>query len=226
MSVMSIHLRQRLTPNIKLHSARDLDPAPDQLPDPWQPAPSLTDLLTTLAAVLDRRQPHNVPFLHTAQAAHEAQDRRHSSPHPEYRFHNDVPNRLTEHRRLSIQSWNPGPRRVKWHMIALQEAIEYLEHEYLTSHFHVTHYGGCAVLFRNPLRRLRRLSMRPKINSNDFGVFGISRFEFDVRRCGFFLNDSNFWCVQSSNTHNVAVHVLVLWLVCAHRIPFRMLWCP
>ena len=54
----------------------------------------------------------------------------------------------------------------------------------------------------------------------------ISKFEFDFRRCGIFLNDSNFWCVQSSITHNVAVHVHVLWPVCAHTIPFRMLWCP
>ena len=36
----------------------------------------------------------------------------------------------------------------------------------------------------------------------------IGRFELDFRRRGFFffLNDSNFWCVQSSMTHNVAVH--------------------
>ena len=40
-----------------------------------------------------------------------------------------------------------------------------------------------------------------------------------------FLNDSNFWCVRGSITHNVAVHVHVLWLVCTHTIPFRMLWC-
>ena len=45
---------------IKLHSARYPDPAPLQLPDPRQPARSLTDLLTTLAAVLGRREPHNV----------------------------------------------------------------------------------------------------------------------------------------------------------------------
>ena len=44
----------------------------------------------------------------------------------------------------------------------------------------------------------------------------ISRFEFDFRRRGIFLKDSNFWCVQSSITHNVAVHVPVLWPVCAH----------
>ena len=55
----------------------------------------------------------------------------------------------------------------------------------------------------------------------------ISRFEFDFRRRGiFFWDDSNFWCVQSSITHNVAVHVLVLWPVCTHAIPFRILWRP
>ena len=56
---------------IKLHSARYLDQAPSQLPDPRQPARSLTDLLTALAASLGRRQPLNVQPLHTAQAAHE-----------------------------------------------------------------------------------------------------------------------------------------------------------
>ena len=71
----------------------------------------------------------------------EAHDRRHSSPNPEYRFHNDVPNRLREQRRLSILSWNPGPLQEKegaiekqiagkWHIIAPQEAVEYLQHEY------------------------------------------------------------------------------------------------
>ena len=45
----------------------------------------------------------------------------------------------------------------------------------------------------------------------------ISRFEFDFRRCDFiFLNDSNFWCVQSSTTCNETVHVPVLWPVCTH----------
>ena len=46
---------------IKLHSAKYPDRAPFHLPDPRQPARSLTDLLTALAAILGRRQPHNVP---------------------------------------------------------------------------------------------------------------------------------------------------------------------
>ena len=55
----------------------------------------------------------------------------------------------------------------------------------------------------------------------------ISRFEFEFQRCDFFfLNASIFWCVQSSITCNETVHVLVLWPVCAQRIPIRMLFCP
>ena len=56
---------------IKLHSARYPDTAPLQLPVFVQPARSLTDLLTALAATLGRRHPRNVPPLHTAQAVHE-----------------------------------------------------------------------------------------------------------------------------------------------------------
>ena len=66
------------------------------------------------------------------------------------------PNRLAKQRRLSVYNWNPGPRRGKGaiekhiaekrHIITLQEAVEYHEHEFLTNQFNVIHYGGCAVL--------------------------------------------------------------------------------
>ena len=66
-------------------------------------------------------------------------------------------------------------------------------------------------------------TMPPETHSNDFGGGGegglelISRFEFEFCRCvNYFLNDSNFWCVQ----------VNVPWPVCAHAIPFRMWWLP
>ena len=60
--------------------------------------------------------------------------------------------------RLSIYNWNPGLRRGKedafeqqiagrWHIITLQEASDYVDHELLTNRFHVTHYAGCAILF-------------------------------------------------------------------------------
>ena len=60
------------------------------------------------------------------------------------------------------------------------------------------------------------------------GSFGIDqqiRIRFSSLQKIFFLDASNSWCVQSSLTHNVAVHVPVLWPVCAHTIPLRMLWC-
>ena len=61
-------------------------------------------------------------------------------------------------KRLSIYNWNPGPRRgeedafekqiaVKWPIITLQEASDYVDHDILTGRFHVTHYAGRAILF-------------------------------------------------------------------------------
>ena len=66
--------------------------------------------------------------------------------------------RSVVHRRLSIYNWNSGPRRGRedafekqiagrWHIITLQEASDYVDHELLTNRFHATHYAGCAVLF-------------------------------------------------------------------------------
>ena len=37
----------------------------------------------------------------------------------------------------------------KWHVVTLQEAIEFVDHELLTNRFHVTHFGQCAVLFND-----------------------------------------------------------------------------
>ena len=53
-------------------------------------------------------------------------------------------------KRLSVYNWNPGPRRgtegaiekhiaEKWHLITLQEASDYVEHEILHERFHVIH---------------------------------------------------------------------------------------
>ena len=88
----------------------------------------------------------------------EASERRHDTSSQAYRHDKNVPNRSLVQKRLSIYNWNPGPRRgkedafekqiaSKWHVITLQEAIEYVDHDMLTNRFHVTHYGGCAILF-------------------------------------------------------------------------------
>ena len=60
----------------------------------------------------------------------EAPARKHSLSSLGYHFNKDIPNRLTEQTRLSVYSWNPGPRRGKegaierdiagkWHIITL-----------------------------------------------------------------------------------------------------------
>ena len=88
----------------------------------------------------------------------EASARRHDTSHQENHFDNNVPNCSLVQRRHSIYNWNPGLRRGKegatekqiegkWHVITLQEAIEYVDHELLTIRFRVTHFVGCAVLF-------------------------------------------------------------------------------
>ena len=88
----------------------------------------------------------------------EASERRHDTSSQAYRFDDNVTNRSPVQKRLSIYNWNPGPRRGKegafekqiagkWNVITLQEAIEYVDHDILTNRFHVTHYGGCAILF-------------------------------------------------------------------------------
>ena len=98
----------------------------------------------------------------------------------EYHFDNNVPTRSPVQNRLSNYNWNPGPRRGRegaiekqiagmWHVITLQEAIEYVDHELLTNRFHVTHYGGCAVLFNKYtfFLHVRVTSMYVHDNGND-----------------------------------------------------------
>ena len=59
--------------------------------------------------------------------------------------------------KLSVYNWNPGPRTgkedafekqiaVKWHVVTLQEASDYVDHDIQHERFHVTHFAGCAIL--------------------------------------------------------------------------------
>ena len=83
----------------------------------------------------------------------EASERRHDTPSQTNRFSKSMSNRSPVQKRLSVYSWNPGPRRGKedafekqivgrWHVITLQEASEYVDHDMLPSRFQVTHCGG------------------------------------------------------------------------------------
>ena len=88
----------------------------------------------------------------------EASERRPATSSQTNRVSKLFSNRSPVQKRLSIYNWNPGPRRGKenafdrqiagrWHVITLQEASEYVDHDILTGRFHVTHYAGCAILF-------------------------------------------------------------------------------
>ena len=61
-------------------------------------------------------------------AFREAPVRKHSPSNEEYRFDTDVPNRLTEQKRLSIYNWNPGPRSGKERAIEKHIAEEVAHH--------------------------------------------------------------------------------------------------
>ena len=83
-------------------------------------------------------------------AFREAPVRRHDPSSQECQVNDDVPNRLTEQRGLSVFYWKPGLRRGKEgaiegsSMSSLQEAMEYLDHGFLTNRFHVTHIEEAA----------------------------------------------------------------------------------
>ena len=70
----------------------------------------------------------------------EASERRHTASSQAYRLDKNVLNRSPVQKRLSIYIWNPGPQRGKedvfekqiagkWHVITLQEASEYVDHD-------------------------------------------------------------------------------------------------
>ena len=62
---------------------------------------------------------------------------------------------LPDSQHLRLQPWAPTRKRRclrkkeiagRWHIITLQEASEYVDHDILTRRFHVTHCAGCAIL--------------------------------------------------------------------------------
>ena len=87
---------------------------------------------------------HVVDVQKAVEEYREAAVRRQESTTLEYFFDTNVPNRSSVQKRLSIYNWNPRPRRGKegaiekqiagtWHIITLQEAIDYVDHELRTN---------------------------------------------------------------------------------------------
>ena len=94
---------------------------------------------------------HTVDVKSVNAAVRDAPPKRRSASFQGYHFNNDMPTRLTEQKRLSVYNWNPGAgvekevlaknrlRRNGTFSITLHGAIEYIDHEFLTTRFHVTH---------------------------------------------------------------------------------------
>ena len=89
---------------------------------------------------------------------HEASERRPATSSHTNRANKHFETRSLVQKRLSIDNWKTGPRRGKedafekhiagrWHVLTLQEASEYVDHDILTGRFHVTHNAACAILF-------------------------------------------------------------------------------
>ena len=88
----------------------------------------------------------------------DAFERKQSSSSQTYGVNKHFYSQSPVQRRLSIYNWNPGPRRGmedafekqiarKLHIVTLQEASDYVDHDILQERFHVTHHAGCAILF-------------------------------------------------------------------------------
>ena len=101
---------------------------------------------------------HMVDIHRAAADFREASERRPATSSQTHGANKHLSTQSLVQKRLSIYSWNPGPRRGKedafekqiagrWHVITLQEASEYVDHGILLGRFHVTHDAGCAILF-------------------------------------------------------------------------------
>ena len=149
---------------------RQLSPFPERLELPFSNDEILCGYEDTVSSGTDhftawvKVSPHEVLVQHVVDIHKATADFREASERkPATSSHTNSVNkhfatRSIVQKRLSIYNWNPGPRRGKedafekqiagrWHIKTLQEASEYVDHDILTSRFHVTHYAGGAILF-------------------------------------------------------------------------------
>ena len=149
---------------------RQLSPFPERLVLPFSNEVILSgyeeldssgnDLFTSWLKLSDHEilVQHMVDIEKATEGFREAYERKHATSSHMNSSRKRFATRSIVQKRLSIYNWNPGPRQRKEdafeqqiagrrHIITLQEASEYVDHELLTNRFHVTHYAGCAILF-------------------------------------------------------------------------------
>ena len=160
----------RPRPKCNFIHPRQLSPFPERLVLPFSNEVILssyeefdssgTDLFTSWVKMSEHEilVQHMVDIQKATAEFREASERKHATSSHKNSYSKHFATRSIVQRRLSIYNWNPGPRRGKedafeqqiagrWHIITLQEASDYVDHELLTNRFHVTHYAGCAALF-------------------------------------------------------------------------------
>ena len=152
-----------LRPRCNFIHPRQLSPFPERLKLPFSSDEILSGFEDIVSSGTDQfpyaTLVHHMVDVQKATADfREASERRHDTPSQTTRFSKKISNRSLVQKWLSIYHWNPGPRRGKedafeqqiasrWRVVTLQEVSEYVDHDILTSRFHVTHYAGCAILF-------------------------------------------------------------------------------
>ena len=153
-----------LRPRCTFIHPRQLSPFPERLELPFSSDEIMSGYEDSVSSGTDqftawvKMDPHEVLVHHMVDVQKATADFREASSSLTNRASKHFSNRSTVQKRLSIYNWNPGPRRGKedafekqiagrWHVITLQEASEYVDHDILTSGFHVTHYAGCAIFF-------------------------------------------------------------------------------
>ena len=120
-----------------------------------------------LNTILER---HAVDVRQAFAEYREASVRRHDTSTQEYHCDSNVPNRSSVQNggasTTGIQDLDVEERALSRNTLQ-GNGIEYVDHELLTNRFHVTHNGGCAVLFNKTLSSLMSWS-----NPSTFTISG------------------------------------------------------
>ena len=128
-------------------------------------------------------------------------------------------------RRLCVYNWNPRPRRgtedaiekqiaVKWHLITLQEATEYVDHAILHERFHVTHFAGCAVLLFN------NDTFYPNVDVKSIHLHDTRKLLPDH-----FVEGEQGWVLQGVKSRASLSACCIQWLNSLHRFIFTHQQC-
>ena len=159
-----------LRPRCNFIHPRQLSPFPERLELPFTSDEILSGYDEIVSSGTDhftawvKMSPHEVLVQHMVDVQkasadfREASEGRPATSSLTSRANKHFSTRSPVQKRLSIYKWNPGPRRGKedafekqiagrWHVITLQEAAEFVDHDLFTGRFHVTHGAGCAILF-------------------------------------------------------------------------------